>query len=110
VALLQAAEGRACVIAVNKWDTVPVRNDKTLADYEADVRSQVRALPLLGWHAKTLLFCVCSRSDVADGVMSRLLRCRVAVSCWSFRRVWVARARELRRQGRQTDSCLLRPL
>jgi len=38
---LQAAEGRACVIAVNKWDTVPVKTDKTLADYEADVRAQV---------------------------------------------------------------------
>lgn len=38
----QAAEGRACVIAVNKWDTVPVKTDKTLADYEADVRAQVR--------------------------------------------------------------------
>lgn len=37
----QAAEGRACVIAVNKWDTVPVKTDKTLADYEADVRAQV---------------------------------------------------------------------
>lgn len=39
---VQAAEGRACVIAVNKWDTVPVKTDKTLADYEADVRAQVR--------------------------------------------------------------------
>lgn len=39
----QAAEGRACVIAVNKWDTVAVKTDKTLADYEADVRAQARA-------------------------------------------------------------------
>ena len=38
----QAAEGRACVIAVNKWDTIAVKTDKTLADYEADVRAQVR--------------------------------------------------------------------
>jgi hypothetical protein len=30
------------VIAVNKWDTVPLKTDKTLADYEADVRAQVR--------------------------------------------------------------------
>ncbi|KAL4423769.1 hypothetical protein ABPG75_001070 [Micractinium tetrahymenae] len=39
-----AAEGRACVIAVNKWDTVPVKTDKTLADYEADVRAQLRPI------------------------------------------------------------------
>jgi hypothetical protein len=30
------------VIAVNKWDTVPLKTDKTLADYEADVRAQAR--------------------------------------------------------------------
>ena len=41
---LQAAEGRACVIAVNKWDTIAVKTDKTLADYEADVRAQVGAM------------------------------------------------------------------
>jgi hypothetical protein len=29
------------VIAVNKWDTIPVKTDKTLSDYEADVRAQV---------------------------------------------------------------------
>ncbi|PRW61158.1 GTPase Der [Chlorella sorokiniana] len=39
-----AAEGRACVIAVNKWDTIPVKTDKTLADYEADVRAQLRPI------------------------------------------------------------------
>ncbi|KAL4446309.1 hypothetical protein ABPG77_003116 [Micractinium sp. CCAP 211/92] len=39
-----AAEGRACVIAVNKWDTVPIKTDKTLADYEADVRAQLRPI------------------------------------------------------------------
>ena len=44
---VQAAEGRACVIAVNKWDTIPVKTDKTLADYEADVRAQVCSLLVL---------------------------------------------------------------
>ncbi|PSC70640.1 GTPase Der [Micractinium conductrix] len=39
-----AAEGRACVIAVNKWDTIAVKTDKTLADYEADVRAQLRPI------------------------------------------------------------------
>lgn len=39
-----AAEGRACVIAVNKWDTIAVKTDKTLSDYEADVRAQLRPI------------------------------------------------------------------
>lgn len=47
---MQAAEGRACVIAVNKWDTVPVKTDKTLADYEADVRAQV------GWQLAAMVW------------------------------------------------------
>jgi predicted GTPase len=44
---MQAAEGRACVIAVNKWDTIALKTDKTLADYEADVRAQVGDARLL---------------------------------------------------------------
>ncbi|KAG7673963.1 hypothetical protein Ndes2526B_g02561 [Nannochloris sp. 'desiccata'] len=39
-----AAEGRACVIAVNKWDLVPDKNNSTLADFEANVRAQLRPI------------------------------------------------------------------
>ena len=37
-----AAEGRACVVAVNKWDLVPGKTTNTLADFEANVRAQLR--------------------------------------------------------------------
>ncbi len=39
-----AAEGRACVIAVNKWDLVPDKTNSTLADFEANVRAQLRPI------------------------------------------------------------------
>jgi GTP-binding protein len=39
-----AAEGRACVIAVNKWDLVPDKNNSTLSDFEANVRAQLRPI------------------------------------------------------------------
>ena len=45
----QAVEGRACVICVNKWDTVVERTDKALADYEADVRAQVSVCTRVRW-------------------------------------------------------------
>lgn len=37
-----AAEGRGCVVVVNKWDAVPDKTNTTLADYEANVRAQLR--------------------------------------------------------------------
>ena len=37
----QAAQGKACVVVVNKWDTIPSKTGTTLADYEANVRAQV---------------------------------------------------------------------
>lgn len=37
-----AAEGRACVVVVNKWDAIPNKSDTTLADFELEVRSQLR--------------------------------------------------------------------
>lgn len=38
-----AAEGRACVVVVNKWDKVP-KTDHTLADFEANVRAELRPI------------------------------------------------------------------
>ncbi len=37
-----AAEGRACVVVVNKWDQVPDKGDRTLSDFEANVRAELR--------------------------------------------------------------------
>lgn len=39
-----AAEGRACVVVVNKWDAIPAKTEATLSDYEANVRSQLRPI------------------------------------------------------------------
>lgn len=39
-----AAEGRACVVVVNKWDAIPAKTETTLSDYEANVRSQLRPI------------------------------------------------------------------
>ncbi len=37
-------EGRACVIVVNKWDTVPEKTDKTMRDYDEQARLRLRNL------------------------------------------------------------------
>ncbi|KMZ76506.1 GTPase Der [Zostera marina] len=37
-------EGKACVIVVNKWDTVPDKNNQTAMHYELDVREKLRTL------------------------------------------------------------------
>lgn len=39
---MQANEGRACVVVVNKWDLIPNKVDSTLSDFETNVRSQLR--------------------------------------------------------------------
>lgn len=38
------SEGKGCVIVVNKWDTVPDKNNKTTVYYEQDVREKLRGL------------------------------------------------------------------
>ncbi|CAL9115858.1 unnamed protein product [Musa textilis] len=39
-------EGKGCVIVVNKWDTIPNKNQQTTAYYDQDVREKLR---LLDW-------------------------------------------------------------
>ncbi|CAL9115850.1 unnamed protein product [Musa textilis] len=39
-------EGKGCVIVVNKWDTIPNKNQQTTACYDQDVRAKLR---LLDW-------------------------------------------------------------
>ncbi|XP_058766415.1 uncharacterized protein LOC131640015 [Vicia villosa] len=39
-------EGKGCVIVVNKWDTIPDKNQQTALHYEQDVREKLR---LLNW-------------------------------------------------------------
>ena len=44
LAELIAAEGRACVIVVNKWDAVPMKDTHTLAAYQKELLGQLRPL------------------------------------------------------------------
>ena len=44
LAELIAAEGRACVVVVNKWDAVPNKETNTLRDFEADLKAQLRPI------------------------------------------------------------------
>lgn len=37
-------EGKGCVIVVNKWDTIPNKNNQTARYYEEDVRQKLRVL------------------------------------------------------------------
>ncbi|XP_020526293.1 uncharacterized protein LOC18439984 isoform X2 [Amborella trichopoda] len=37
-------EGKGCVIVVNKWDTIPKKNNQTATYYEQDVREKLRIL------------------------------------------------------------------
>ncbi|KAF6158607.1 hypothetical protein GIB67_040121 [Kingdonia uniflora] len=37
-------EGKGCVIVVNKWDTIPNKNQQTALYYEQDVREKIRNL------------------------------------------------------------------
>ncbi|CAK8575860.1 unnamed protein product [Lathyrus sativus] len=39
-------EGKGCLIVVNKWDTIPDKNQQTALHYEQDVREKLR---LLNW-------------------------------------------------------------
>ncbi|EOA30058.1 hypothetical protein CARUB_v10013165mg [Capsella rubella] len=37
-------EGKGCLVVVNKWDTIPNKNQETAAHYEEDVRQKLRSL------------------------------------------------------------------
>eukprot|EP01018_Ginkgo_biloba_P032777 Gb_22538 [translate_table: standard] len=37
-------EGKACIIVINKWDTIPDKNNQTTLFYEQDVREKLRIL------------------------------------------------------------------
>lgn len=37
-------EGKGCLIVVNKWDTIPNKNQQTAMFYEEDVRGKLRIL------------------------------------------------------------------
>lgn len=46
IAELIEKEGKGCLIVVNKWDTIPNKNNQTALYYEEDVRQKLR---ILGW-------------------------------------------------------------
>lgn len=37
-------EGKGCLIVVNKWDTIPNKNQQSTTFYEEDIRSKLRIL------------------------------------------------------------------
>jgi predicted GTPase len=39
-----ASEGKACVIVVNKWDTVPNKETNTIKQWEEAIRDRLRTL------------------------------------------------------------------
>ena len=45
-----AAEGRACVICVNKWDAIPDRGGDTMGVYEKDVLAQLHPISWAAVH------------------------------------------------------------
>lgn len=44
LAELVAAEGKACVIVVNKWDAVRGKDSNTMVEYEKEVLAQLRPI------------------------------------------------------------------
>lgn len=44
LAELIAAEGRACVVVVNKWDAIPSKDNNTLSNYQKELLAQLRPI------------------------------------------------------------------
>ena len=59
-----ADEGRACVIVINKWDTVPNKTSNTHVTFKDEVLAQLRGL---SW--ATVLFTSASTGDLLRAPM-----------------------------------------
>ncbi|XP_066340313.1 uncharacterized protein [Miscanthus floridulus] len=58
-------EGKACVIVVNKWDTIPNKNHKSTAHYEQDVREKLR---ILDW--APIVYCSATNGTSVEKIIS----------------------------------------
>ncbi|KAJ8643536.1 hypothetical protein MRB53_005284 [Persea americana] len=58
-------EGKGCVIVVNKWDTIPDKNNQTATYYEQDVRGKLR---VLDW--APIVYSTATTGDSVDKILS----------------------------------------
>ncbi|KAL6908050.1 hypothetical protein ACP4OV_002220 [Aristida adscensionis] len=58
-------EGKACVIVVNKWDTIPNKNHQSTAYYEQDVRGKLR---ILDW--APIVYCSATNGSSVEKIIS----------------------------------------
>lgn len=65
-------EGKGCLIVVNKWDTIPNKNQQTATYYEQDVRDKLR---LLSWAPIVYSTAIAGHSvDKYDSIFTILVR------------------------------------
>ncbi len=69
LAELIAEEGRACVIVINKWDTVPNKTSNTHVTFKNEVLAQLRAI---SW--ATVLFTSASTGNACAPLVRALCR------------------------------------
>ncbi|KAJ3675264.1 hypothetical protein LUZ60_004306 [Juncus effusus] len=58
-------EGKGCVIVVNKWDTIPNKNQQSTANYEDDVRQKLRTLK---W--APIVYCTATSGHSVDTIVA----------------------------------------
>ncbi|OEL24615.1 GTPase Der [Dichanthelium oligosanthes] len=58
-------EGKACVIVVNKWDTIPNKNHESTTHYEQDVRGKLR---ILDW--APVVYCSATNGTSVEKIIS----------------------------------------
>ncbi|KAJ1276565.1 hypothetical protein BS78_05G223800 [Paspalum vaginatum] len=58
-------EGKACVIVVNKWDTIPNKNHESTTHYEQDVREKLR---ILDW--APVVYCSATNGTSVEKIIS----------------------------------------
>uniref|UniRef100_A0A0A8Y7X0 GTPase Der n=1 Tax=Arundo donax TaxID=35708 RepID=A0A0A8Y7X0_ARUDO len=58
-------EGKACVIVVNKWDTIPNKNHQSTTHYEQDVREKLR---ILDW--APIVYCSATNGTSVEKIIS----------------------------------------
>ena len=68
-------EGRSCIIALNKWDLVPQKDDKTYLKAIENIRN---ALPILKWAEIILISAVTGQRT--DKILEAVDRAIVQVS------------------------------
>ncbi|KAI8526207.1 hypothetical protein RHMOL_Rhmol13G0291000 [Rhododendron molle] len=75
-------EGKGCLIVVNKWDTIPNKNQETATHYEQDVREKLRNLV---WAPIVYATAIAGHSVEKCNLRTSWLGCR---NGWGFLNVW----------------------